>query len=249
MESCRRAVGQYLRRTGFASLRPRAALCDMDGTLYDSMPRHADAWRRMMLEQGIDVPRERFFSFEGMTGAATIRLLFREFLGREVSDNECRRLYAVKSEYFHHFQETEGIRTMAGAPALISNFVAEGIRPVLVTGSGQATLIGRLDADYDGAFAHDMRVTSHNVTHGKPHPEPYLKAMEMAGVRPDEAIVLENAPLGVESGMRSGAFVIAVATGPIPVEALTEAGADIVFGSMPECRDAFQVLLQAIRKC
>lgn len=248
LEKFRSAVGEYLRRAGASSLRPRAALCDMDGTLYDSMPRHADAWRRMMLEQGIDVARDRFFSFEGMTGAATIRLLFREFLGREVSDEDCKRLYAVKSKYFHYFQETEGIPTMSGAPELIRNFVAEGIRPALVTGSGQATLLDRLDTDYDGAFAHDMRVTSHNVTHGKPHPEPYLKAMEMAGVRPDEAIVLENAPLGVESGARSGAFVIAVATGPIPVADLGAAGADIVFGSMPECRDAFPLLLQAIRE-
>ena len=58
--------------------------------------------------------------------------------------------------------------------------------------------------------------------------------MQLAHVRPSQAIVIENALLGVEAGDRSGAFTIGVTTGPIPREALEEAGAAIVFSSMPE---------------
>lgn len=94
---------------------------------------------------------------------------------------------------------------------------------VLVTGSGQGSLLDKLNDDFDGAFPLDMRVTARNVTYGKPHPHPYLKGMEIASASPCESIAIENAPLGVESARRSGAFTVAVTTGPIPAEAMEAA--------------------------
>jgi beta-phosphoglucomutase-like phosphatase (HAD superfamily) len=91
-----------------------------------------------------------------------------------------------------------------------------------------------------------MRVTAHDVKHGKPHPEPYLMALEKAGVAANCAIALENAPLGVKSAADAGVFTIAVVTGPIPREAMIEAGAAIVFDSMPECDEQFKYLLDAL---
>lgn len=241
------AVLRYLQRTGHRCISPRAALCDMDGTLYDSMPRHAEAWRAMMATQGLDIPIERFFEYEGRTGDATIDILFREFLGRPATPDECRDLYAVKSANFRRFQESEGIHVMPGAQSLISQFLAEGIVPVLVTGSGQSSLLNVVTDHFPGAFSPDTRVTAHDVQHGKPHPEPYLKALELARVTADEAFVLENAPLGVESGHAAGIFTIAVATGPLPLKMLADAGADIVFESMPQAAEAFPRLLSSMR--
>lgn len=241
------AVKHYLQRHGLRRMNPRAALCDMDGTLYDSMPRHAAAWQRMMHEQGVDCEIDRFFAYEGRTGASTINILFREFLGREADAEECRRLYAVKSRYFHEVQQREGMAVMPGAQHLVEQFMAEGIAPVLVTGSGQTTLTDRLNVDYPGAFPDNRRITSHNVTHGKPHPEPYLRGLELAGVAPSEAFVLENAPLGVESGVAAGVFTIAVCTGPIERRLFVEAGADVIFDSMPDCDKMFPQLLSSMR--
>ncbi|MDE6391114.1 MAG: beta-phosphoglucomutase, partial [Duncaniella sp.] len=61
-----------------------------------------------------------------------------------------------------------------------------------------------------------------------------------------ESIVLENAPLGVEAGRRSGAFTIAVTTGPVPAGEMWEAGADIVFPSMPDLAANITLLLTTI---
>jgi 3-dehydroquinate synthase len=112
-----------------------------------------------------------------------------------------------------------------------------GLRRVLVTGSGQASLLEGINADYPGAFLPGDRVTGHDVQHGKPDPEPYLKGMEIAGIKPSEAIVIENAPLGVRAGKASGAFTIAVTTGPIAREEFEKEGADIIFDSMPDFAD------------
>ena len=90
----------YLRRHGLRSMRPKAWLVDMDGTLYDSMPNHANAWHSMIGELGIDVPVEEFFLYEGATGAATVNKIFQREYGREASAEEVEKLYHRKTEIF-----------------------------------------------------------------------------------------------------------------------------------------------------
>ncbi len=72
----------------------------MDGVLYDSMPHHARAWHKMLAEQGITTDPDEFFLYEGMTGGATIDLIFRRELNRPASEQERRDLYARKAELF-----------------------------------------------------------------------------------------------------------------------------------------------------
>lgn len=216
----------------------KAALIDMDGTLYDSMPRHARAWHRMVTGLGIPSTVDEFFRYEGMTGAATIGQIFRERLGRDASPEECERLYALKARYF---AEQPDVDVMPGAQEMVATLLSRGIRCVLVTGSAQNSLLSRLPADFPGAF--DIRVTARDVTRGKPDPEPYLKAMQLAGVTPAESLAIDNAPLGVMSAARSGAYTIGVVTGPIPRADLIRAGADTVFDSMPLLASALPSLL------
>ena len=83
-------------------------------------------------------------------------------------------------------------------------------------------------------------VTAFDVEIGKPHPEPYLMGLEKAGnLKPNQAIVLENAPLGVESAHRANIFTIAVNTGPLDDKVLIDSGADLLMESM----EAFNIKL------
>lgn len=222
---------RFLDRHHFDRITPRAALIDMDGTLYDSMPSHTRAWYRLMTEAGVDCTPEEFYLYEGRTGASTINQLFLRAFGREATKEETEALYQRKTEYF---RKLPPVGPMPGALDMLTVLKETGIQRVLVTGSGQRSLIDRISADFPGMFDADKIITSRDVTHGKPHPEPFIRAMQLARVSPSQAIVIENAPLGVEAGDRSGAFTIGVTTGPIPRETLEEAGAAIVFPSMPE---------------
>lgn len=239
------AIGAFCRCNGLARFNPSAALFDMDGTLYDSMPRHARAWKITADARGLDCTEEEFFAYEGRTGASTINILFNRRFGHDASPAQISDIYAEKTRHFRHFQQTEGIEVMPGAQRLVSVLRQSGLQTILVTGSGQGSLLDRLDADFDGAFAQACRITAHSVTHGKPHPEPYLRAAALAATQPCRCIVFENAPLGVQSGAASGAFTVAVSTGPVPESQLRQAGADIVFDSMPQCLDAFSTLIAA----
>lgn len=233
-------IAAYQSRTGYSEMRPKAALIDMDGTLYDSMPHHADAWKQMASEIGIETERDEFFMYEGRTGASTINILFNRAFGRDATDEEVKKLYGRKSELF---KAMPAVDPMPGAKEMLATLRRSGIKRVLVTGSGQSSLLSRLDTDYPGAFRPELRITAANTRRVKPHPDPYLKAMEMAGAEPWQSIAIENAPLGVESASKAKAFTIAVSTGPIPAEALREAGADILFHSMPEFAAALPQLL------
>lgn len=218
-----------------------AALIDMDGVIYDSMKYHTLAWQRMMSELGVECTRDEFYLYEGMTGAATIDLLFQRAFGHDCDPERARELYTLKTRYFREMGEKQ---PMPGADRMLKALMDAGWRRVLVTGSGQRSLLDHINRDYPGAFDEDCRVTAHDVKHGKPDPEPYLKGLEIAGVKPSNAIVIENAPLGVRAGKAAGLFTIAVTTGPIPREEFEKEHADLIFPSMPEFADALPELLQ-----
>ncbi len=218
----------------------RAALIDMDGTLYDSMPNHARAWMRLMTEKGVDARPEEFFLYEGCTGAWIINHMIERQWGRSATPDEAREWYELKARYFGEMPRVEPVE---GARELVEGLRRRGIATVLVTGSGQASLLGRLDTDFPGAFPADMRVTSASVRRGKPAPDPYLRGLELAGVDAAHAIAIDNAPLGTRSGHAAGIPTVGVVTGPIPADELARSGADIVFTSMPECTKSLLQLL------
>ena len=80
-----------------------------------------------------------------------------------------RELYEIKSR---NFREAGPARPMPGASRMTAALRLAGLRRVLVTGSGQASLLESIDCDYPGVFQPGNRVTDHDVTHGKPDHEP-----------------------------------------------------------------------------
>lgn len=227
-----RAIDAYCKEKNASGLALKTVMFDMDGVLFDSMPYHARSWNRAMADFGLDLPVDEAFTHEGRTGAGTIGIVTRRQLGRETSEEECKRIYARKSEYFNQFPEA---RRMPGAFETVSEVKRCGATPIVVTGSGQVSLLARLEKNFPGLFKADWMVCAKDVKYGKPNPEPYLMGMKKAGIENVwETMVVENAPLGVEAGHKAGCFVVAVNTGPLPDELLVNAGANLLFHSMEE---------------
>lgn len=209
----------------------KAALIDMDGVLYDSMPFHANAWHKLFTELGIKNSNpDEYYLYEGMTGADTIGMILKRELNQDTTEEERKTLYSKKSELFRNIGEK---KVMPGASDMLKALKEKGLTTVLVTGSAQSTLLDGIESDYPGYFPKERMVTALDVNHGKPHPEPYLRGLQKAGVSASEAIVIENAPLGVRSGKAAGLFTIAVTTGPIPAAEFEKEGADLIFPNMP----------------
>ncbi len=235
----------YLQTHGFGHFDLKAVIFDMDGVLYDSMPAHEKSWRQTMDERQLSSLPGEFYLHEGRTGKSTVDILFQRNLGRNATEEEARRIYVRKTELFQQYNTGALI---PHAKETLEWVKRHGLKCVLVTGSGQPSLLERLDLNFPGIFSPETMVTAFDVIHGKPDPEPFLKGLQKAGdLLPNQAFVIENAPLGIKAATGAGIFTLAVNTGPLDDEMLLEAGASVVFDSMtslyeklPEMVDLFQ---------
>ena len=199
-------------------------------TLFNSMPVHAVAWKETMLKHGLEFDEQATYINEGRTGEDVIREAF-DMKGEQASLEEIKAIYHEKTEAFRRMCPN-GAEPVEGVPELLALLQSRGVECWIVTGSGQQSLLNQLNRSFPGVFTRERMITALDVTHGKPNPEPYLKAWERSGYRKDECCVVENAPLGVRSGKAAGLFTIAVNTGLLPDELLAAEGADLIFPDM-----------------
>ena len=223
----------------------KAVLFDMDGVLFNSMPYHSEAWHKVMKSHGLNLTREEAYLHEGRTGAGTVNIVFQREQGREATPEEIEAIYQEKSIEFNKYPEPD---PMESVWELLQKIKSSGIVPTVVTGSGQVSLLDRLEHNFPGMFRKELMVTAFDVQYGKPHPEPYLMALKKGGWQANEAIVIENAPLGVEAGHKAGIFTIAVNTGPLDGQVLLDAGADLLFPSMHDLYEHWDEAVEAYSK-
>lgn len=205
----------------------------MDGVLYDSMPAHAKSWQETMVEFGFTTTRPKdFFLHEGRPADSTINLYFEKERGRVGTKEEVQEIYLRKTELFREYHNGS---SMSGAKEALQLTREQGLLPVLVTGSKQPSLLDNLNNNFPDVFSPENMVTAFDTKIGKPHPEPFLMGLQKSGnLKPNQALVIENAPLGVESATKAGIFTIAVNTGPLSDKILSDAGANLILHSMQE---------------
>jgi HAD superfamily hydrolase (TIGR01509 family) len=225
------SIPDFIRQQSYPAFSLKAVFFDMDGVLFDSMPAHAEAWVRAIHHIGLPFTHYEAYMQEGRTGSGTINGIFQREKGRDATEEEIQAIYRYKTAEFEKVSETI---PMPFAGELLNKLKADGLDIVLVTGSGQATLLDNLETYYPGIFCYERMVTAFDVKYGKPNPEPYLMGLQKAGVKPWEAVVVENAPLGIEAAKGAGIYTIAINTGVLEDNVLIDAGANMLFSGMEE---------------
>ena len=245
-EKIKSAIDNYLKNKHYSRLNLKTAMFDMDGVLYDSMKYHSVCWQKAMKHFGMHMTAEEVYQNEGRTGFSTVNIVSKRQRGYETTEEEVATIYKYKSDLFNQCPKAEA---MPGAKDILTKVKHSGIQPMVITGSGQHTLLDRLNADYPNIFKDNLIVTAFDVKLGKPNPEPYLMGMKKAGdITPEQSFVVENAPLGVKAGVAAGCFTIAVNTGPLKDSELYDSGADIVFDSMSQLADNWELILSELEK-
>jgi len=224
-------IEKFIQYHNYPTFNPKAIFFDMDGVLFDSMRGHATAWVAALRQMGLPFTENEAYMNEGRTGSSTIDEVFEKEHGRKATETEKQTIYHLKSKLFNSGKHSEKIPFVT---ELLAKIQIQKLEIFVVTGSGQPTLIDSLEGYFPGVFHKSKMVTAFDVQYGKPHPEPYLMALKKSGLKPWEVVVVENAPLGVESASKAGLFSIAVNTGPLDPSILTKSGANIVFNSMEE---------------
>lgn len=237
-------INQYLTTHHYTRIDLKAVLFDMDGVLFDSMKNHATAWHEAMKQYGMNLSKEEAYLHEGRTGAATINIVSQRERGYEADEEEIKRIYQTKSDIFNQLPKAD---PMPGAFEVLKKIKEAGLTPMVVTGSGQLSLLDKLNHYFPGIFQRELMVTAFDVKYGKPNPEPYLMALQKAGIQANEAVVIENAPLGVRAGVAAGIFTIALNTGPLPDDVLLQEGANILFPSMASFNENWETCRQSLQ--
>jgi beta-phosphoglucomutase family hydrolase len=194
----------------------RAFIFDMDGTIVDNMGFHTDSWLAFFARRGKNFDADEFFR---ETAGRQGREIIRAHLGADIPDDEVAVLTQEKDAVYREMYGPHR-KTIAGFDELIAQAKVRGVKLAVATAAPPPNITFILDEL--GVRRHfDAVVGAADVAHGKPHPDVFLKAAERLGIAPEDCIVFEDAPLGVEAARRAGMRAVVLTT-TLPAEAFAQ---------------------------
>jgi sugar-phosphatase len=174
-------------------------LFDLDGTLVDSLPAVERAWSNWGARHGIAA--DEILDF--IHGKQAITSLRHFMAGQSEAVIQAEFLALEKTEA----EDTDGVRALPGAKALLTQLNALQIPWAIVTSGSVPVAHARHKAA--GLPQPAVFITAEQVAKGKPEPDPYLLGAERLKLSPADCVVVEDAPAGVIAGLAAGCAVIA----------------------------------------
>ncbi|HNV24567.1 MAG TPA: HAD family phosphatase, partial [Candidatus Omnitrophota bacterium] len=163
-------------------------------------------WRKIFIENGIQATRLDIYLREGQKGIDSVFEIFKKHK-KEITILKAKKILKEKELRFNQAVKT---RFIPGIKSFIKKLHSQNIRLALVTGTSRKELFKILPKEMLSLFA--VTITGSDVQKGKPHPEPYLKCLKQLRIKPHQAIVIENAPLGILSAKKAGMTCLALET-------------------------------------
>jgi sugar-phosphatase len=191
-------------------------LFDMDGVLVSSIGSVLRSWRRWAKHYGLPNPDK----VEIPHGVRAIDIMAQ--LKPDIDKVEGLKLIEEIE-----IADTADLEVLAGVRALLESLPAH--RWAIVTSATRRLLLGRLKAA--GLPVPDRIISGDQVKKGKPDPEPYRLGAELLKAKPEDCLVVEDAPSGVCAGVAAGCRVLGV-LGTHSAEELREAGANWIVQSL-----------------
>lgn len=188
---------------------PAAILFDMDGTLIDSEPIWFATEVAILAEYGFDLGPEHTLQVLGKPNEVVVDYLL-GVSGIPLTPQQLNQ----RIDLAMATRLSAGIELIAGAKELLTEIAAAGIPAALVSASTRRVVDACLGSI--GAHHFTFTVSGDDVTHPKPHPEPYLKAAALLGVDPVDCVVIEDSPSGTAAAAAAGCRVMSIPHG-VPV--------------------------------
>lgn len=181
----------------------KGIIFDMDGVLIDSMPFHAEAMRIVIKEEtNHTIEKKIIYLLEGMSGTKLVKEIFkREKIDKNIDDIMAERISKRKKEIFKEIQQSKPIE---GARELVNDLKSCGCLMAVVSGSAKKEMEAILEENI-GSKNFDLIITGDDLGEGqgKPDPAPFQLALQRMGLKPSEAVVVENSPFGVDAANKA----------------------------------------------
>lgn len=196
----RRKLANFVSENQDKYMKYKAALFDLDGVLIDSETLYTQFWERVGLAHHLPSPT---FAYD-IKGTTLTEILSTHFPDPEVQADVNRMLHDFENEIVYP--------VFPGALEFVDYLSGLGLKTVIVTSSDDKKMEFLFNQHPDFMAHFDALVTAADVTHSKPHPEPYLRGAAKAGCSPEECLVFEDSFQGLEAGRRAGAYVVGLST-------------------------------------
>ncbi|MCK3658218.1 hypothetical protein A4G18_05730 [Pasteurellaceae bacterium Pebbles2] len=182
-----------------------ALIFDMDGTIIDTMPSHAKAWRKVGEVLGYPIDGQIMYELGGAPVSTIARETMRRYQMPESLFDEVVRL---KRQF--GFEMVEQNATLLPAFDIIRT--QHGKMPMALGTGSHSAMVNLLLEKFNLRPYFNAIVDADQVTHHKPHPETFLRCAELLQVSPKKSLVFEDADLGVQAGLAGGMDVFDVRT-------------------------------------
>jgi beta-phosphoglucomutase len=184
----------------------RGVLFDLDGIIVDTLHYHYLAWKHMFEPLGGTVTEHTVLLHEGRNSREILPILMQQ-AGVWIPEAQRAAFIEEKRAYYRSIVRVE---RYPGALEAVDELKARGYKVALVTACALKNMQHSLDASQQAHF--DFIITGDEVPRAKPFPDPYLTAAREVGVPPEECLVVENAPLGIEAAKNAGMYCVAIET-------------------------------------
>ena len=190
------------------------AIFDWDGVIVDSSASHEKSWEILAADEKRVLPPGHFKAGFGRKN----QFIIPQILKWADDPAEIERIGRRKEELYREILKTSGIQALPGVRDLLEGLRAAGVPCVVGSSTPRQNIehvmtLANLHGFFEGI------VSAEDVSHGKPHPEVFLKAAVKINRVPAKCVVFEDAFVGLEAARAGGFKSIGVAT-TNPVETL-----------------------------
>lgn len=182
-----------------------AVLFDMDGVIFDTERAYLDTWTRVFAKYGYKMKREVYISVMG-TGRKNVKKVFLNTFGEDLP---IESMYKEKDEMLGQIIDEGKVPVKDGAVEILSYLKENGYKTALATSARRKRCDKQIKmAGLDKFF--DTIVSGDDIVNGKPDPEIFLKAAQKLDISPEECIVVEDSPAGIQAAFNAHMYGIHV---------------------------------------
>jgi HAD superfamily hydrolase (TIGR01509 family) len=183
----------------------RGILFDMDGVLVDSEPFICKSAVLMFEESGLKVAPEDFIPFVGMGENRYIGGVAEKY-GLTIDIKQAKaRTYQIYQEIIRG-----KLAPLPGVPEFMDKCRKMGLKLAVATSADLVKMEANLNETRLFPILFNASVNGLEVENKKPHPDIYLKASERLGLKPEECLVVEDAPSGIKAAAAARCRCLAV---------------------------------------